>query len=158
MAGSSSSGGGSAHWRDGVGAGVHAHAPELTHYLQSTFVPSVVPQQDEYDAKEQARQYLEKLADQVSPGAKLLPFGCVSSLYKRPRRRWLIPSSRPLDCRSMANGFALKNSGALDSCALFSKVCSRADPSSAQTWTCAASSPRMRRCGRPPSWSSCWAG
>ncbi|KAG0654967.1 hypothetical protein C6P46_001306 [Rhodotorula mucilaginosa] len=71
-------------WKDGVS---YAHAPDLTHYLESTFVPSVVPQPDEYHAKDQARQYLEKLADQVSPGAKLLPFG------------------------SMANGFALKNSG-----------------------------------------------
>ncbi|BGP03296.1 hypothetical protein NBRC10513v2_007026 [Rhodotorula toruloides] len=96
MGGSSSSGGGSAHWRDGAASGVYAHAPELTHYLQSTFVPSVVPQQDEYDAKEQARQYLEKLADQVSPGAKLLPFG------------------------SMANGFALKNSD-MDLCCFLAK-------------------------------------
>ncbi|BGP35189.1 hypothetical protein JCM10296v2_007021 [Rhodotorula toruloides] len=96
MGGSSSSGGGLAHWRDGAATGVYAHAPELTHYLQSTFVPSVVPQQDEYDAKEQARQYLEKLADQVSPGAKLLPFG------------------------SMANGFALKNSD-MDLCCFLAK-------------------------------------
>ncbi|TNY19058.1 hypothetical protein DMC30DRAFT_354500 [Rhodotorula diobovata] len=57
----------------------YLHAPELTHYLQSTFVPSVVPQPEEYLAKEHARQYLEKLATQVSPGAKLLPFGSVSS-------------------------------------------------------------------------------
>ncbi|SGY55378.1 BQ5605_C006g04012 [Microbotryum silenes-dioicae] len=41
---------------------------------------------DEYNAKEQARIYLEKIAGEVSHGAKLLPFG------------------------SMANGFALKNS------------------------------------------------
>ncbi|SCV73090.1 BQ2448_7015 [Microbotryum intermedium] len=61
-------------------------APELAHYLEHTLVPSVVPMPDEYDAKEQARIYLEKLADEVSHGAKLLPFG------------------------SMANGFALKNS------------------------------------------------
>lgn len=61
-------------WKDGVS---YAHAPDLTHYLESTFVPSVVPQPDEYHAKDQARQYLEKLADQVSPGAKLLPFGSV---------------------------------------------------------------------------------
>jgi hypothetical protein len=35
----------------------------------------VVPQPDEYLAKESARVYLEQLADRVSSGAKLLPFG-----------------------------------------------------------------------------------
>ncbi|GAA5856178.1 hypothetical protein JCM9279_000927 [Rhodotorula babjevae] len=72
------------------------HARDLTHYLEATFVPSVVPQPDEYQAKELARQYLEKLAAQVSPGAKLLPFG------------------------SMANGFALKNSD-MDLCCFLAK-------------------------------------
>lgn len=82
----------------------YAHAPDLTHYLESTFVPSVVPQPDEYHAKDQARQYLEKLADQVSPGAKLLPFG------------------------SMANGFALKNSD-MDLCCFLAKDAPVRDPS-----------------------------
>ncbi|GAA6037661.1 hypothetical protein JCM8097_002272 [Rhodosporidiobolus ruineniae] len=74
----------------------YSNAPELTHYLQASFVPSVVPQPDEYQAKEQARVYLEKLAEQVSPGARLLPFG------------------------SMANGFALKNSD-MDLCCFLAK-------------------------------------
>ncbi|GAA6007389.1 hypothetical protein JCM11491_004145 [Sporobolomyces phaffii] len=72
------------------------NAPVLSEYLEANFVPSVVPQPDEYAAKEHARQYLEKLADQVSPGAKLLPFG------------------------SMANGFALKNSD-MDLCCFLAK-------------------------------------
>lgn len=55
----------------------YAHSLDLANYLQSTFIPSVVPTPEEYEAKEAARQYLEKLAEQVSPGAKLLPFGCV---------------------------------------------------------------------------------
>ncbi|BGP19910.1 hypothetical protein JCM10213_008615 [Rhodosporidiobolus nylandii] len=74
----------------------YANAPELTHYLVASFVPSVVPQPDEYAAKEQARVFLEKLAEQVSPGARLLPFG------------------------SMANGFALKNSD-MDLCCFLGK-------------------------------------
>ncbi|GAA5917792.1 hypothetical protein JCM8208_002799 [Rhodotorula glutinis] len=74
----------------------YLHARDLTHYLEATFVPSVVPQPDEYQAKELARQYLEQLAAQVSPGAKLLPFG------------------------SMANGFALKNSD-MDLCCFLAK-------------------------------------
>ncbi|BGP43292.1 hypothetical protein JCM10449v2_007323 [Rhodotorula kratochvilovae] len=81
------------HWRDSP---AYHHAPDLTHYLVASFVPSVVPQPEEYHAKEQARQYLEKLAHQVSPGAKLLPFG------------------------SMANGFALKNSD-MDLCCFLAK-------------------------------------
>ncbi|GAA6020372.1 hypothetical protein JCM10207_002086 [Rhodosporidiobolus poonsookiae] len=78
------------HWRE------YANAPELTDYLQASFVPSVVPQPEEYQAKEQARVFLEKLAEQVSPGARLLPFG------------------------SMANGFALKNSD-MDLCCFLGK-------------------------------------
>ncbi|GAA5985246.1 hypothetical protein JCM11641_003648 [Rhodosporidiobolus odoratus] len=74
----------------------YSNAPELTHYLVASFVPSVVPQPEEYAAKEQARVYLEKLAEQVSPGARLLPFG------------------------SMANGFALKNSD-MDLCCFLGK-------------------------------------
>nr|CRX79198.1 hypothetical protein ls5931a1_00014 [Leucosporidium scottii] len=65
-------------------------------YLTNTFAPAVVPQPDEYLAKESARVYLEKLAERVSPGAKLLPFG------------------------SMANGFALKNSD-MDLCCFLAK-------------------------------------
>lgn len=94
----------------------------MTHYLESTFVPSVVPQPDEYHAKDQARQYLEKLADQVSPGAKLLPFGSVLVRVNGAARDGGDPacwrSSEPdmmraSSLRSMANGFALKNSGRL---------------------------------------------
>jgi len=53
----------------------YSNAPILSEYLEANFVPSVVPQPDEYAAKEQARQYLEKLVERISPGAKLLPFG-----------------------------------------------------------------------------------
>ena len=64
----------------------YLHARDLTHYLEATFVPSVVPQPDEYQAKELARQYLERLAAQVSPGAKLLPFGSVPPSPPHPSR------------------------------------------------------------------------
>ncbi|GAA5903222.1 uncharacterized protein JCM6883_002733 [Sporobolomyces salmoneus] len=74
----------------------YSNAPVLSEYLEANFVPSVVPQPEEYQAKEQARQYLEKLVQQISPGAKLLPFG------------------------SMANGFALKNSD-MDLCCFLGK-------------------------------------
>lgn len=55
----------------------YSHTHEMALYLTNTFAPAVVPQPDEYLAKESARVYLEKLADRVSPGAKLLPFGSV---------------------------------------------------------------------------------
>lgn len=55
----------------------YSHTHEMALYLTNTFAPAVVPQPDEYLAKESARVYLEKLADRVSPGAKLLPFGWV---------------------------------------------------------------------------------
>ncbi|GAA5878104.1 hypothetical protein JCM16303_002847 [Sporobolomyces ruberrimus] len=74
----------------------YQNAPVLSEYLEANFVPSVVPQPEEYAAKDQARQYLEKLVDQISPGAKLMPFG------------------------SMANGFALKNSD-VDLCCVLAK-------------------------------------
>jgi hypothetical protein len=41
----------------------------------------------EYEAKESARQFLEGLAERVSPGAKLLPFGYVRVLCARERAR-----------------------------------------------------------------------
>ncbi|GAA5888496.1 hypothetical protein JCM6882_008643, partial [Rhodosporidiobolus microsporus] len=101
---SSSTSHGQAHAFSAAGATNYANAEGLTHYLQSSFVPSVVPQQDEYQAKEQARVYLEKLAEQVSPGARLLPFG------------------------SMANGFALKNSD-MDLCCFLLKDAAVRSPS-----------------------------
>lgn len=60
---------------------------ELSNVLQHTFIPSILPSAEEYQVKENARKYLEYLADRVTPGAKLLPFG------------------------SQANGLALRNSG-----------------------------------------------
>ncbi|GAA97964.1 uncharacterized protein L969DRAFT_92111 [Mixia osmundae IAM 14324] len=70
---------------------------ELSAYLQSSFLPSVLPTADEYQMKEQTRIYLQTLANRVSPGAKLLPFG------------------------SMANGFALRNSD-MDLCCFRSET------------------------------------
>lgn len=61
--------------------GLYSYTYELSHYLTSTFAPSVVPQPDEYLAKESARVYLEQLADRVSPGAKMLPFGSVGTQF-----------------------------------------------------------------------------
>lgn len=60
---------------------------ELSNVLQHTFIPSILPSAEEYKTKENARKYLEYLADRITPGAKLLPFG------------------------SQANGLALRNSG-----------------------------------------------
>jgi hypothetical protein len=66
-----------------------AFARELSDVLQHTFIPSILPTAEEYQIKEGARKFLEGLAERVTPGAKLLPFG------------------------SQANGMALKNSGKL---------------------------------------------
>ena len=52
-----------------------------------TFLGPLLPTEEEYRVKEATRRQLERLAGRVSPGAKLLAFG------------------------SMANGFALRNSG-----------------------------------------------
>ena len=60
---------------------------ELSNVLSHTFIPSILPTPDEYHVKENARKFLEDLAQRINPGAKLLPFG------------------------SQANGMALKNSG-----------------------------------------------
>lgn len=53
----------------------YSHTLEMAAYLTNTFAPAVVPQPEEYLAKESARKYLETLAERISPGAKLLPFG-----------------------------------------------------------------------------------
>ncbi|KAM0786095.1 hypothetical protein ACM66B_006906 [Microbotryomycetes sp. NB124-2] len=74
----------------------YPHTSDLAHYLTVTFAPQVQPLADEYTAKESARVFLEQLAQQVSPGARLLPFG------------------------SMANGFALRNSD-MDLCCILDK-------------------------------------
>ncbi|KAK4052284.1 hypothetical protein OIO90_004365 [Microbotryomycetes sp. JL221] len=74
----------------------YTHTADLSTYLTTTFAPQVQPLAEEYMAKESARVFLEQLANRVSPGAKLLPFG------------------------SMANGFALKNSD-MDLCCLLDK-------------------------------------
>jgi terminal uridylyltransferase len=60
---------------------------QLSNVLQHAFLPSVLPTAEEYQIKENARKFLQDLADRISPGAKLLPFG------------------------SQANGMALRNSG-----------------------------------------------
>lgn len=59
---------------------------DLTNYIIA-FLSPILPTEEEYRIKEATRRQLERLAGKVSPGAKLLAFG------------------------SMANGFALKNSG-----------------------------------------------
>ncbi|KAK4048449.1 hypothetical protein OIV83_004795 [Microbotryomycetes sp. JL201] len=74
----------------------YPHTSDLAHYLTATFAPQVQPLADEYTAKESARVFLEQLAQQVAPGARLLPFG------------------------SMANGFALRNSD-MDLCCILDK-------------------------------------
>lgn len=88
-----------------VNAHTHAHAHAFAlHQLQQQlsiherfvgeltnciihFLSPILPTEDEYRIKENTRRHLEKLACRVSPGARLLAFG------------------------SMANGFALRNSG-----------------------------------------------
>ncbi|EGF99944.1 uncharacterized protein MELLADRAFT_112216 [Melampsora larici-populina 98AG31] len=55
------------------------HTAQLAAYITQIFLPSVLPTAEEYQIKEQTRQYLETLADKVSPGARLLPFGSIAS-------------------------------------------------------------------------------
>jgi terminal uridylyltransferase len=62
------------------------HTAELTNCIIA-FLSPILPTEEEYRIKEATRRQLERLAGKVSPGAKLLAFG------------------------SMANGFALRNSG-----------------------------------------------
>lgn len=62
------------------------HTVELTNCIIA-FLSPILPTEEEYRIKEATRRQLERLAGRVSPGAKLLAFG------------------------SMANGFALRNSG-----------------------------------------------
>lgn len=74
----------------------HHQAPSSISYERYTaeltsciiaFLSPILPTEEEYRMKEATRRQLERLAGKVSPGAKLLAFG------------------------SMANGFALRNSG-----------------------------------------------
>jgi terminal uridylyltransferase len=62
------------------------YTAELTNCIIA-FLSPILPTEEEYRIKEATRRQLERLAAKVSPGAKLLAFG------------------------SMANGFALRNSG-----------------------------------------------
>lgn len=62
------------------------HTADLTNSIIA-FLSPLLPTEEEYRIKEASRRQLERLANRVSPGAKLLAFG------------------------SMANGFALCNSG-----------------------------------------------
>ncbi len=71
------------------------HTAELTNCLIA-FLSPIMPTEEEYRIKEATRRQLERLANRVSPGAKLLAFG------------------------SMANGFALRNSD-MDLCCLIGK-------------------------------------
>ncbi|KAI5475708.1 poly(U) polymerase CID1, partial [Pseudohyphozyma bogoriensis] len=77
----------------------HHHAAIST-FLTTSFLPSVVPSNDEYEAKEAARVLLEGFVERLWPGAQLRPFG------------------------SMANGFALKNSD-MDLCCFLSSTSPR---------------------------------
>ncbi|SJX65068.1 related to caffeine-induced death protein 1 Cid1 [Sporisorium reilianum f. sp. reilianum] len=71
------------------------HTTELTNCIVA-FLSPILPTEEEYRIKEATRRQLERLANRVSPGAKLLAFG------------------------SMANGFALRNSD-MDLCCLIGK-------------------------------------
>lgn len=71
------------------------HTAELTNCIVA-FLSPILPTEEEYRIKEATRRQLERLANRVSPGAKLLAFG------------------------SMANGFALRNSD-MDLCCLMGK-------------------------------------
>lgn len=71
------------------------HTTELTNCIVA-FLSPILPTEEEYRIKEATRRQLERLANRVSPGAKLLAFG------------------------SMANGFALRNSD-MDLCCLMGK-------------------------------------
>ncbi|KNZ62549.1 hypothetical protein VP01_1256g5 [Puccinia sorghi] len=53
------------------------HMSDLATYITQVFLPSVLPTPEEYQIKEQTRQYLETLADRISKGARLLPFGSI---------------------------------------------------------------------------------
>ncbi|WAR59912.1 hypothetical protein PtB15_11B553 [Puccinia triticina] len=55
------------------------HMADLATYITQVFLPSVLPTPEEYQIKEQTRQYLETLADRISKGARLLPFGSIAS-------------------------------------------------------------------------------
>jgi len=48
---------------------------EFSVFLHQSFVPSIVPTDLEYQSKERARLFLERLTGQLYPKAKLLPFG-----------------------------------------------------------------------------------
>lgn len=62
------------------------HTADVTRAMIEFLTP-MLPTEEEYRIKEATRRQLERLAERVSPGARLLAFG------------------------SMANGFALRNSG-----------------------------------------------
>lgn len=68
------------------------HTADLTSCMIA-FLSPILPTEEEYRIKEATRRQLERLANRISPGAKLLAFG------------------------SMANGFALRNSD-MDLCCL----------------------------------------
>ena len=99
----------------------HSFTTDLSTYLELSFIPNVKPTKEEYTIKETQRLFLQQLADTVSKGAKLLPFGYGDTpLFTTPsndRTGTILESPMAIgaDCilnyRSMANGFALKNSG-----------------------------------------------
>lgn len=76
------------HHQQPSGITFERYAAELTNCIVA-FLSPILPTEEEYRIKEATRRQLERLAGNVSPGAKLLAFG------------------------SMANGFALRNSGEL---------------------------------------------
>ena len=77
------------------GPAYERHTAELTNCIVA-FLSPILPTEEEYRIKEATRRQLERLANRISPGAKLLAFG------------------------SMANGFALRNSD-MDLCCLIGK-------------------------------------
>lgn len=76
----------SAHHHGQSSMSYERYTAELTNCIIA-FLSPILPTEEEYRIKEATRRQLERLAAKVSPGAKLLAFG------------------------SMANGFALRNSG-----------------------------------------------
>lgn len=85
----------SSHSHSHSGPHWERHTSELTNCIVA-FLSPILPTEEEYRIKEATRRQLERLANRVSPGAKLLAFG------------------------SMANGFALRNSD-MDLCCLMGK-------------------------------------
>ena len=78
--------------RGGEASSYERHTSDMARTVVEFLTP-LLPTEDEYRIKESTRRQLEGLVTRAAPGAQLLAFG------------------------SMANGFALRNSGACARCA-----------------------------------------